>query len=212
MLVLHAAGVRQIALVVGAASIATDHVDRGAAQFAQIHIHLDEDLCAHAFAFANQAEQNVFGADVAVPQLQRLAQRKLQHLLGVRSKWDVPIRSGVAFADHFLDLLAGIFEGHALGFQSLGRYAFSLTNQAEQQMLRADVIVLEGTSLFLRQHDHAPRTVGKPFEHASPSMVGNSTSLYRFTVTFISVPPVFLKNRYVMLERGVSHGNVRSMP
>jgi hypothetical protein len=31
--------------------------------------------------------------------------------------------------------------------------------------------VLKGPRLFLRQHDHAPCTVGKPFEHACPSSI-----------------------------------------
>ncbi|MEE0654873.1 MAG: hypothetical protein UCI02_07255, partial [Bifidobacterium criceti] len=56
-------------------------------------------------------------------------------------------------------------------------------------------VVLEGTSLFLREHDDAPRTVGKPFEHACPSIYGDSTSLYRFLVTFISATFVFSDGR-----------------
>ena len=46
----------------------------------------------------------------------------------------------------------------------------SFADQAEQQVFGADVVVLESTRLFLRQHDHAPCTVGKPFEHACPSI------------------------------------------
>ena len=118
----------------------------------------------------NQTEQDMLGADIAVPQLQRLAQTQLQHLLGVRSKGNVPVGGGIAFADHLLDLLAGVVQGHALRGQCLGGNAFTLTNQAQQQMLGADVVVLEGPSFFLRQHNHASRTVGKPFEHACPSI------------------------------------------
>ena len=53
-------------------------------------------------------------------------------------------------------------------------------------MLGTDVVVLEGTSFFLRQHDHAPCTVGKPFEHACPSTLVSPSTLYRFAVTFVS--------------------------
>ena len=40
-----------------------------------------EDLGAGPVAFGNQAEQDLFGPDVVVPQSERLAQRQLEHLL-----------------------------------------------------------------------------------------------------------------------------------
>ena len=167
-LVCHATGVRQFALVV-AARIAADHVDGGRTQFAQIHFHLDEHLRADAFTFANQAEQNMFRADVAVAELQGFTQAEFQHLLGVRSERNVAVGRGVALADHFDDLLAGGLKLHALGSERLGGHAFTFANQAEQQVFGADVVVLKGPCLFLRQHNHAPCTVCKPFEHACPS-------------------------------------------
>ena len=113
----------------------------------------------------------MLGADVAVAQLQGFTQRKLQHLLGVRSKGDVPVRSRVALADHFFNLLAGGIQLHALRGECLGGYTLTFADQAEQQVFGADVVVLKGPRLFLRQHDHAPCTVGKPFEHACPSSI-----------------------------------------
>ena len=104
-------------------------------------------------------------------QLQGFTQRKLQHLLGVRSKGDVPVRSRVALADHFFNLLAGGIQLHALRGECLGGYTLNLEDPAEKKMFRADVVVLKGPRLFLRQHDHAPCTVGKPFEHACPSSI-----------------------------------------
>ena len=49
-----------------------------------------EDLCSPSLAFAEQAEQDVLGADVVVLELQRLAQRQLEHLLRPRGERDVP--------------------------------------------------------------------------------------------------------------------------
>ena len=171
LFVRHAAGVGQFAFAVAGAGVAANHIDGRATQLAQIDVHLDEHLGAHAFAFANQAEQDVLGADVAVAQLQGFTQRKLQHLLGVRSKGDVPVRSRVALADHFFNLLAGGIQLHALRGECLGGYTLTFADQAEQQVFGADVVVLKGPRLFLRQHDHAPCTVGKPFEHACPSSI-----------------------------------------
>ena len=105
----------------------------------------------------------------------------------MRGEGNVAVRRRISLADHLFDLLAGVVQGHALRGQCLGGNAFTLTNQAQQQMLGADVVVLEGPSFFLRQHNHASRTVGKPFEHACPSTLVSPSTLYRFAVTFI--PP-----------------------
>jgi len=43
---------------------------------------LTQHLGGHALALADQAEQDVLGADVVVAELEGLAQRELQHLLG----------------------------------------------------------------------------------------------------------------------------------
>ena len=48
-----------------------------------------EDLGGDAFAFLNQAEQDVLGADVVVVQLKRLAQRELEDLLRPRGERDM---------------------------------------------------------------------------------------------------------------------------
>ena len=52
---------------------------------AQLHEHLGGD----ALALADQAEEDVLGADVVVAELQRLAQRQLEDLLGPRGERDV---------------------------------------------------------------------------------------------------------------------------
>ena len=72
--VLHATGIGEFALaiVLAVAGIASDQIDSSATQFAKVDIHLDQHLCADAFALMNQTEQDMLGADIAVPQLQRL--------------------------------------------------------------------------------------------------------------------------------------------
>src|SRR3954468_19126487 len=42
-------------------------------------------------------------------------------------------------------------------------------NQAEQDVLGADVVVVEHPGLFLSQDDDAPRAVGESFKHARSS-------------------------------------------
>ena len=47
----------------------------------QVGAELHQDLSGHTFALADQPEEYVLGPDVVVPELQRLAQRQLEHLL-----------------------------------------------------------------------------------------------------------------------------------
>ena len=112
----------------------------------------------------------MLSANVRVSQLKRLTQRQLQDLTGVRRKWDVPIGNRIALTDHLLYLFAGGIQFHALGGQGLGGDTVTFPDQAQEEVLGADVIVLQSAGLFLRQHNHPPRTVGKPFEHTCPSL------------------------------------------
>ena len=59
-------------------------VEHGRADREQVAV-LAHDLRGDALVLPDQAEQDVLGADVVVVQLQRLAQRQLQHLLGPRA-------------------------------------------------------------------------------------------------------------------------------
>ena len=55
----------------------------------QIGTQLHQDLRSHALALADQPQQDVLRADVVMPELQRLAQRELQDLLGAGSEGNV---------------------------------------------------------------------------------------------------------------------------
>ena len=60
-------------------------------------------------------------------------------------------------------------ERDAEALERLGGDAVALVDQAEQDVLGADVVVGEHAGLFLGQHDHPTGPVGEPLEHASPS-------------------------------------------
>ena len=63
--------------------------DRGSDALESSAARLTEHLGGHALALAHEPEQDVLGADVVVAELQRLAQRELEHLLGPRRERDV---------------------------------------------------------------------------------------------------------------------------
>lgn len=69
-------------------------------------------------------------------------------------------------ADDVLHLLAHRVERDAEGFERLGGDSLTLVDQAQQDVLRADVVVIEHLGLFLGQDDDAPRAIGKSLEHA----------------------------------------------
>ncbi len=151
-----------------AAGVTGEELDDLGADPVEVSAELLEDLRGDALTLADQAEQDVLGSDVVVPQLQRLAQRELQDLLRPRREGDVTGRGRLPLADDLLDLLAHALEGDPEGLEGLGGDALALVNQAEQDVLGPDVVVVEHAGLFLREDDHAPGPVGEAFEHSLP--------------------------------------------
>jgi hypothetical protein len=134
----------------------------------QVSAQPDQHLRGHAVVLADEAEQDVLGADVVVAELQRLTQRKLEHLLGPGRERDVPLQRFLAPADDLLDLLPHGIQADAERLKRLGRDTFALAEEAEQDVLGADVVVLKPPGFFLSQDHNPPGPVGKPLEHRLP--------------------------------------------
>ena len=67
------------------ALVARQQLDDLLAHAAEVGAELDEHLGGDALALADEAEEDVLGADVVVAELERLAQRQLEDLLGPRA-------------------------------------------------------------------------------------------------------------------------------
>lgn len=147
------------------ALVAAQQLDDLLTHARQLGAQLDQHLGGHALAFADQAEQDVLGADVVVAELQRFAQRQFQHLLGSRGEGDVAGRSLLALTDDLLDLAAHAFKRDAQRLERLRGNAFALVDESKEDVLGADVIVIEHPGFFLGQNDDAPCAVSKAFEH-----------------------------------------------
>ncbi len=154
-----AGGGRLLALVAG------EQLDHLLADPVEVRAELDQHLRGHTFALADEAQQDVLRADVVVPKLQRLAQRQFQHLLGPRRERNVAAGRLLALPDDLFHLLAHAFERDPKALQSLGGDALALMDEAEQDVLGADVVVVEHPGLFLRQHHNSSGSVGEPLEH-----------------------------------------------
>ena len=145
----------------------------------QLGAQLDEDLGGHALALTNQAEKNVLGADVVVAELQRLAKAQLENLLRARGERDVAGRRLLTLADDLLDLAADAFERDAQRLQRLGGYAFTLVNKSQQDVLGADVVVVEHPGFFLSQDDDPAGAVGESLKHRWLPALRNSRYVTR---------------------------------
>jgi len=134
-------------LVLALVPVQLDHLQ---AQPVQVRAQPHQHLRGHPVALAYEAKQDVLGADIAVAELQRLAQRELKHLLGPWRERDVPGWRLLAPADDLLDLLPHGVQADAQRLERLGCYTVALADEAEQDVLGADVVVIEHPGFFLR--------------------------------------------------------------
>ena len=148
-----------------AARSAGEQLDDLLPHLVEVGAQLDEHLSGHALTLADEAKKDVLGADVVVTELQGLAEAQLEHLLGARRERDVAGRLLLTLADDVLHLLAHGVEGDAERLQRLGCDALALVDEAEQDVLGADVVVVEHLRLFLGEDDHSTGSVRESLEH-----------------------------------------------
>jgi hypothetical protein len=108
----------------------------------------------------------VFGADVVVPELERLAQRQLENLLRPRRERDLPARRRVLAApDDRLDARPHVRGRHAERLERAPGEALLLAQKAEQEVLGADVVVLQVARLGPGEDDDVARPLREALEH-----------------------------------------------
>ena len=133
---------------------------------AQVHQHLGGD----ALLLAEQAEQQVLGADVVVVEVAGLLDRVLDDLLGPRRLRQLAhgdhVRAGL---DDLLDLQADLAQVDVEVLQHVGGDAGAFLDQAEQDVLGADVLVVEALGLLVGQLHHLASPVGESFVHLRTS-------------------------------------------
>ncbi len=164
-------------LALAAAAGTGEHADDLVADLLRVGVEVEQDARGDALVLAHEPEQDVLGADVVVAQAQRLAQRELEHLLGARRERDLPGGDLLAGADDAHDLGAHALDGDVEALEHAGGQALLLAQQAEQDVLGADVVVLERPRLLLRENDHLPGPFCESLEHgALPSCLGDPPS------------------------------------
>ena len=149
------------------------------ARLLDVHVEIFQDLRGHAVAFAQQAEQNVFRADVSVIERLGFLGREREDFFHARRVGNVADHFLVgAGADLFLDFHADGFEVDAHALQHVHGDALPQLDQAEQQMLRAEKIVIETVGFLACQREHllrARREIAHGF--IAHTVIHNATSL-----------------------------------
>ena len=102
-------------------------------------------------------------ADVGVVELARLGHGQLEHLLGARGvrKIGAGRRSRLPLLHGLLDLLLDLFEIHVEVLEDGGRDSFAFANEAEQDVLGADVLVVQTGRLFARHLQNLPDSISE---------------------------------------------------
>src|SRR6185503_7931646 len=99
-----AGGRRALAGALAAPARAGQHADDLVADLLRVGVEVEEDARGHALVLPHQAEQDVLGADVVVPEREGLAERELQDLLRARRERDLARGDLVTLADDARDL------------------------------------------------------------------------------------------------------------
>jgi len=144
---------------------AREHPDDLVADLLRVGVEVEQDPRRDAFVLAHEAEQDVLGADVVVAERERLAQRELQHLLRTRRERNLAGRDLVALTDDARDLGTNLFDRDVERLEHPRREAFLFAQEAEQDVLGADVVVLERACFVLGEDDHLTGTLCKSLEH-----------------------------------------------
>ena len=132
----------------------------------QLQRQVHQDLRGDAVVLAEQAQQQVLGADVIVIQVARLFDGVLDDLLGPGGLGQLAHGDHVRAAlDELLDFEAYLAQVHVQVLQDVGADAGAFLDQPEQDVLGADVLVVESLGLLVGQRHDLSGPIREPFKH-----------------------------------------------
>ncbi len=120
-----------------------------------VHIEVLKDASGDAIAFAQKAEEDVFGADVGMAEILGLLLGQGEDFFDAGGVRDVADHLLVgAGADLFLDLHADSFEVEAKFLKDIDGDALAEFDQAEEEVLGADEVMVEAIGFFPGEREH----------------------------------------------------------
>ncbi len=139
-------------------------VDHLVADLVEVHAQALEHAGRNPLAFADEAQEEVLGADVVVAQASRLVDGQLDHALGAWGQPDLTDDRAVATADDELHRGTHLGELDVHVLEHACRHALALADETEEEVLGADVVVVEALRLVLRQGQDLARPIGELVE------------------------------------------------
>ena len=118
-----------------------------------------EDTGGDPLALADEAEEQVLRADVVVPEATRLVDGQLDDPLGPRRQPDLADDRAIAAPDDELDRGPDLGQLDVHVLEDARGHALALADEAQEQVLRADVVVVEPLRLVLRQRQDLARAI-----------------------------------------------------
>ena len=133
----------------------------------RVGVQVEQDARSNAFGLADKAEQQVLGADMGMAEDLGLADGEVHDPLRTWGEGDLTGRHLVALTHDPRDPHAHLLARTMGRLEDLRGNALLFTEQAEQHVLGADVVVLQCARLGLREDDHLTRTLCELLEHVS---------------------------------------------
>ena len=157
-----------------------EDVDDLVADLVEVDAQALEHAGGDALALADEAEQQVLGADVVVAEAARLVDGELDDALGARGEADLADDRAVAAPDDELDGGADLGQLDVHVLEHARRDALALADEAEQEVLGPDVVVVEALRLVLGEGQHLPRPIGELVEsvHGCGLSAGDLSAVY----------------------------------
>ena len=118
-----------------------------------------QDAGGDPLALADEAEQQVLRADVVVAEAARLVDRQLDDPLRARRQADLADDRPIAAADDELDGRPDLGQLDVHVLEDARGDTLALADEAEEQMLRADVVVVEALRLVLGKRQDLARAI-----------------------------------------------------
>ena len=134
------------------------------AHLVQVDAQAAQDIDGNAIAFTHKPQEQVFRADVMMTHQPRFINSQLKDAFGAWSQVGFPGRHALATAHRPFDGAHHMAGFHSQFLQHFYRHTIFLAYQPQQQVLGADVVVIQALCFLLSQLEHAPCSFGKPIK------------------------------------------------
>ena len=149
-----------------AASRPREHADDLVADLLRVGVEVEQDARGDALVLADETEEDVLGADVVVAERESFAQRQLEDLLGARRERDLAGGDLVTLAHDARDLGAHLFHRDVERLEDAGGESLFLAQETEEDVLGADVVVLQRPCFVLGENDDLSGPFRESLEHS----------------------------------------------